>query len=161
MAYKSLYFASNISPKFTLRMQQVLLNNQHKPYFKWEYDAENKWLYMNWIGYISKENLIKAAEEILVELQQNHYAFILNDNRELCGPWDQANEWLKENWIPKVKEAGLRYFAHVLSPGIAGALSAQSFHQEVDGSFNMQLFGDMEKAQAWLKAAQKTALQNK
>jgi hypothetical protein len=142
-------------------MRHELLNNQNKPFFQWEYDAKNNWLYMNWIGYISKDNLIKAAAEVLVELQQNHYPFILNDNRELCGPWDQATDWLKENWIPKAEEAGLRYFAHVLSPGLAGALSAQSLHRKVDDCFNMQLFGDMEKAQAWLKEAQKNEFQSK
>lgn len=161
MDFKRLFFANYISPYITLLMQHVLFNNQDKPFLKWEYDAENNWLYMNWIGYASKENLIKGAVEVLEELQQKHYAFILNDNRELCGPWDQANDWLKVNWIPKAEEAGLRFFAHVLSPGIAGALSAQSFHREVNDSFNMQLFGDMKKAQAWLKEAQRTELQSK
>jgi hypothetical protein len=142
-------------------MLHELLNNQNKPFLQWEFDEKNNWIYLNWIGYISKENLLKGVLEVLDVLKEKSYPYLLNDNRELLGPWDQSNDWMEINMIPKLKEYGLKYFAHVLCTGIAGALSAQDLHRRVEDSFNMQIFGDMEKAQAWLKNAQKAELLNK
>ncbi|MFC5272192.1 hypothetical protein [Adhaeribacter terreus] len=135
-------------------MQHELLNNLNKPFLRWEYDKENNWLYLNWISFVTKDNLIKGADLVLEIIQKNHYAYILNDNRELCGPWDSSNDYLECNWISQMKEAGLQYFAHVLAPNVAGALSAQDLHRRANGIFNMQLFGDVEKAKQWLKSMQ-------
>jgi hypothetical protein len=135
-------------------MPNVLLNNQNKPFLQWNYDNENNWLYLNWIGYISKENVIKGAELALKLIQENNITYLLNDNRELQGPWGDTGDWLETYVIPKAMAAGLLYFAHVLSPGIAGALSAQDLHRRLVGTLNMQLFGNIEKATAWLKSQQ-------
>ena len=135
-------------------MPQELLNNLNKPFLRWEYDAENDWLYVDWIGFVSEENIKKGADLILKLVQEHQYAYILNDNRHLCGPWDSSNNHLECNWVPQVKEAGLRCFAHVLAPNVAGALSAQDLHRRTIGYFNMQLFGDMEKAKHWLRSMQ-------
>jgi hypothetical protein len=136
-------------------MQHELLNNQNKTFLQWEFDKENNWLYLNWIGYSSRENLIRGVEAVLKTLEEIRCPYLLNDNRELLGPWDQANDWMQTTMIPKATSFGLKYFAHVLSPGMAGALSAQDLHSRVDGSFNMQLFGEMEKAKTWLREKQK------
>lgn len=139
-------------------MQHELLNNLNKPFLRWEFDAVNNWLYLNWIGFVTKENLKKGAEIILNELEEKHYACLLNDNRELCGPWDSSVDYLREFWIPRAHEAGLKYFAHVLSPKVSGALSAQHFHRHTIGTFQMQIFGDMEKAKQWLISMQKNPI---
>ncbi|MBK0402032.1 hypothetical protein I5M27_03485 [Adhaeribacter sp. BT258] len=135
-------------------MPQELLNNLNKPFLQWEYDKENDWLYLNWIGFVSHENIIKGANLILEVVRKEHYAYILNDNRQLLGPWDRSNDHLECNWVPQVKEAGLQYFAHVLAPNVAGALSAQDLHRRTTDAFTMQIFGDVKKAEQWLKNMQ-------
>lgn len=135
-------------------MQNELLNNLNKPFLRWQFDQENNWLYLNWIGYISNENVLKGMDFVLKLLRQESYAYLLNDNRNLCGPWSGDHELIKNTLIPQMKEAGLQYLAHVLAPNVAGALSAQNFHRVMSNYINMQLFGNIEKAQQWLKSMQ-------
>src|SRR5690606_36730160 len=123
-----------------------------------KYDEENGWLYLNWIGFVSSENLKKGAELMLEIVSENQYAYILNDNRELCGPWDKSIEWLNNNWTKQISEAGLKYFAHILAPNIAGALSAQALQKGVVGLFEMQIFGNEERAISCLKTMQTASL---
>lgn len=141
-------------------MPQELLTKQGSPFFYWEFDSENNWLYLNWKGYISQENGIKATELLLELMETNHYAYVLNDNREINGPWgagESGNDWLQQTFFPKVATAGLRYFAHILAPGIASALMAQDLQRRLNGILTMQIFGEAEKARSWLKEMQRQA----
>ena len=142
-------------------MQNELFTNQGKPFLRWELDEVNNWLYLNWMGYVSKENGFRGSEEFLEILKQHHFKFLLNDNRKLEGPWgggEEGTKWLEEYLFPNAAKAGLRYFAHVLSPGMSSALMAQDLHHKINGTITMRLFGEMEKAQQWLKEMQQVTL---
>jgi hypothetical protein len=135
-------------------MQKEYQTVQGRTFLKIEYDQENNWIYCNWIGYISLDSIVSGTTALLNMIQETQCPYLLNDNRELLGPWDKANDFLENEVIPKAISLGLRYMSHVLAPNIAGALSAQDFHRRVDNKFDMHLFGDMEKAKNWLRNCQ-------
>ncbi|KAA9340741.1 hypothetical protein [Adhaeribacter soli] len=135
-------------------MQQEFKTSQGRIFLKMEYDPENNWIYCNWIGYISPDSISLSITELGNLIKEKSCPYLLNDNRELLGPWDKANEKLEKEVFPKFIEYGLRYMAHVLAPNIAGALSAQDLHRRVNNTFQMHLFGDIEKAKAWLRDCQ-------
>ena len=139
-------------------MYNELINTLGKPFFRWELDKENNWLYLNWIGYISDENGRNATKLFLELLREHQCTSVLNDNREVCGPWgggEAGSKWLQETVFPAAAALGLKYMAHIMAPGIASALMAQDLHQRITGTLTMQLFGNEEKAKAWLKSVQK------
>ena len=139
-------------------MYNELINTVGKPIFRWELDKENNWLYLNWIGYISDENGRNATKLFLELLREHQCTSVLNDNREVCGPWgggEAGSKWLQETVFPAAAALGLKYMAHIMAPGIASALMAQDLHQRINGTLTMQLFGNEEKAKAWLKSVQK------
>lgn len=134
----------------------VLKNFLDKVYCTITYDPLNKWYYADWIGYVSPENIKTGAMAYLDLMKENPSAFLLNNNQNLVGPWDKANDWLENIWVPEARAHGLRYMAHVLAPNIAAALSGQDLHRRVDSVFDMRIFGDMAKAQAWLRQVRDT-----
>jgi hypothetical protein len=77
---------------------------------------------------------------------------LLNDHQELVGRFLEANDWIAQVWTPLIMQAGLRYFAHVLSPGIFGQLSIKDLHQRIGTQFEMQFFEDIEAAKDWLRS---------
>ena len=135
-------------------MQQIFKNNLNNVFLTIEYDRTNNWIYANWIGYSSPENVKTGASAHLELMREHHCPYLLNNNKEVLGPWDKANDWLQEVWIPQARDLGLRYMAHVLAPNIAAALSGQDLQRRVDDIFEMRIFGDLPKAMAWLKQNQ-------
>jgi len=137
-------------------MQQIFKNSLNQIFLTLEYDPINNWHYANWIGYASTENIKKGAVAHLKLMREIPCPYFLNNNQELVGPWDKANNWLQEVWVPQARDLGLRYMAHILAPNISAALSGQDLHRRVDGNFEMRIFGDVDKAKAWLKQNQST-----
>ncbi len=141
-------------------MLQELTNAFGKVYLTIEHDSSNKWVYNNWIGYQTQPGIKAGADACLVPLQTNACAFLLNDNREVVGPWDHAVEWIVMDWAPRALAQGLTHFANVVSPESMAALSAQAMHLGLGGRLVMRMFGNIDDAKAWLRSEQQAASAN-
>jgi hypothetical protein len=119
-----------------------------------EHRTKEGWIYVNWMGLQSVETVREGGEAMLDMLRQTGCHKILNDNRELVGPWDNANDWVEQTWTPKMIASGLKYLALVVSFGRYGQLSARDAHQRIGDSFEMRLFDDHAKARDWLRQAE-------
>lgn len=137
-------------------MPQQLTNGFGKVYLTIEFDKLNGWVYNNWMGYQTLPGIVAGADACLVPLQQNACAYLLNDNREVIGPWDHAVEWIVKDWAPRAIALGLTHFANVVSPESMAALSAEAMHVGLGGRLQMRMFGSIEEAKAWLREARKT-----
>ena len=135
-------------------MPQELTNGFGKTYLTIDYDAANDWLYNNWIGYQTYVGIVSGADACLLPLQENRCAYLLNDNRQVVGPWDHAVEWIITNWAPRAIAQGLTHFANVVSPESLAAGSAQSMALGLNGQLQMRMFSSMDEAQQWLHKAQ-------
>ena len=138
-------------------MLTEMTNGFGKVYLTTEYDAANQWVYNNWIGYQTYTGIIAGADACLLPLRDNACAYLLNDNRQVIGPWDHAVEWIVTNWANRAAAQGLTHFAHVASPDSLAAHSAEAMHLGIGGRLQMRMFGDMAEARAWLRAAQQPA----
>ncbi|HSI91071.1 MAG TPA: hypothetical protein VK927_08140 [Adhaeribacter sp.] len=133
---------------------QQFYNNHNQVFLQLNYDADNNWVYANWIGYISEASVITGTDALLEMLAKTKCPYLLNDNRQLNGPWDKSNHYVEEEVIPRAIAFGLRHMAHILAPAVSGALSAQDLQRRTCGLLEMKLFGDMEKARKWLYSCQ-------
>ncbi|MBG8554680.1 hypothetical protein [Hymenobacter guriensis] len=123
-------------------------------YLTVQHDAANQWIYNNWQGLLSTDAVIQGCQGVLQVLHATKCPYMLNDNRAVIGSWNQANDWIEQQWMPQALAAGLTRFAHVVAPGIFGQASAEAMHQRVGNRFEMRLFQDIEAAQNWLQLAQ-------
>lgn len=138
-------------------MATELINGFGKVYLTTGYDAANQWVYNNWIGYQTYIGIIAGADACLHPLKEHACPYLLNDNRLVIGPWDHAVEWIVTDWAPRAIAQGLTHFAQVVSPESLAALSAEAMHLGIGGRLQMRMFGDIDEARAWLRAAQQAA----
>ncbi|GAB2704733.1 hypothetical protein GCM10011495_15980 [Hymenobacter frigidus] len=134
-------------------MKKEVTNLFDKVYLTIEFDEANKWIYTNWIGVLHTEKVIQGCQATLEFLREKPCPLMLNDNREVVGSWNSANDWIAQNWMPQALAMGLKRFAHIVSPGIFGQASAAEMITRVGSQFEMRLFEDMEMAKAWLREA--------
>ena len=132
-------------------MKAELKSQSGSTFLYLEYDSVNHWLYTNWIGYQSVDNVKEGFKEIINLRDKYNFVKILNDNRALIGPWDKANQWLEQEIVPIDNPAQVKYMAHVISPGIFGQLSVQDLQTRLQNKVDIKLFEDIKKAEEWLR----------
>jgi hypothetical protein len=135
-------------------VRKELTNSFGKNFIAIEYDQHHKWVYNNWIGYQMYENVLAGANACLESFIQHKCACLLNDNRQVVGPWDHATDWIATDWTPRALRAGLRFFAHVVDKQTLAGMSAEQMYRKVGHIFEMKVFDDMEEAKIWLKSCQ-------
>lgn len=112
---------------------------------------DNAFIYVNWIGIQSLETIVMGCNQVLHLLKEKPCAAILNNNREVVGPWEIAISWLSNKWVPQVKALGVRYFAHVLSYGVFGKRSFEKLKPELKLHFKVKSFDDEAMAEEWIR----------
>lgn len=133
-------------------MKREVKNQAGNTFLVLEYDLENKWLYLNWIGYQNFDNIKQGLREVWAMFRRFRFTKVLNDNRELIGPWDKANDWLQHELVPASAPIRIKYIAHVISPGIFGQLAIQDLQARLMNKVEVKLFEDINRAQDWLKS---------
>ena len=120
-------------------------------FFEAKRTPENSFIYVNWIGIQSLETVVMGGNHVLTMLRDKPCQGLLNSNRELIGSWEVAVSWLTHKWVPQAKALGLRYFAHVLSPGIYGRRSFDLFYPTLRSELEIEVFEDENSAEEWLQ----------
>lgn len=134
---------------------QELTSSTGKTYLTIHYDEQHHWVYNDWNGYVSPDNVKQGSRAVLNAIVQYSAALGLNDNRHLVGRWDDAVEWIEQEWIPNAAAAGLRYYAHVVNADAFAAASSGEMLSRVQGRFQMRIFSDYSEARDWLIACRK------
>lgn len=130
-------------------MKQELKSSLGRAYVTIEDDARNRWITVNWVGYLTAESIKAGALAYTQALAEAGYHHVLNDTRQVIGPWDHSVEWVVNEWAPNAARAGLRFFAMITKPESMADKTAASFYDQLD-AFQMQTFDDPEKARQWL-----------
>lgn len=138
-------------------MPHELINGFGKVYLTITYDAANSWVCNTWVGYQTYVGIVAGADACLAPLREQQCAYLLNDNRQVIGPWDHAVEWIVTSWAPRAIAQGVTHFANVVSPESLAANSAQAMALGLEGQLRVHMFGSMQEAQEWLREAQRQA----
>jgi hypothetical protein len=121
-----------------------------------EFDVDGKFIYANWKGFQTVDNVKFGAEKMLDFMKQKKCTRVLNDNRLVTGPWQGAAEWAAKEWFPRMFGAGLTHFAWIQSTSVFSQLSAEKALSETDESWKTQgirTFDDPEVARRWVLAS--------
>jgi hypothetical protein len=124
-------------------------------YYEASYDVAKNYILSDWTGFVTVDEVKKAADaglDVFLSLQGT-CTKMLNSNEKLQGSWDEANEWIANNWMPRALQGGLKYFAHVVSPDVFAQLAAETLEQNFkEAGFTMRTFGNRKEAESWLLA---------
>jgi hypothetical protein len=138
-------------------MKTELQDSSGRLYMSTVYDAANHWVYNTWIGEQSYLGVVAAAEACLALLKKHPCAYLISDNRQGIGTWDEVLEWVTHHWTPRAMAAGLTHFAQVVSVDSAAAYSSEMMRTNLEEKFQMRTFTVLAEAQAWLHKAQQTS----
>lgn len=121
-----------------------------KVYLTIEVDTENRWIFTDWQGYLTAENIKTGATAYVNALAKAGFSCVLNDTRSVRGPWDHSMDWVLNEWAPSAAQAGLRYFAMITTPETLADSSNATFYAQLT-AFEAQLFDNLVDARAWLR----------
>ncbi|MDX5422647.1 MAG: hypothetical protein LPK07_00260 [Hymenobacteraceae bacterium] len=120
-------------------------------YIAIEYCPEDNWLYVNWRGYVNFDTVSAGCEEILKCLKNYQCAKVLNDNTNVEGIWSGASKWVGQDWMPRMREAGLQHFAWVYSPSTLSRLSTDKSIKNTSEKELIKTFESVVEAEDWLR----------
>ncbi|WP_461489473.1 hypothetical protein [Pontibacter sp. HJ8] len=103
-----------------------------------------------WSGHITANDVVCAAQAYLELLRSSGCPKLMNDKSDITGDWQEANDWIQFEWMPKAVAAGLRYMAHVYSHNMFSRLSARDLLTRLTPELCMQNFNEREEAEIWL-----------
>jgi hypothetical protein len=138
---------------------QELKSPTNRVYLTITVDHVNRWVAVNWQGYLTKESIQTGAQAYTQALADSGYACVLNDTRDVRGPWDHSLEWVINEWAPRAAAAGLKYFAMITTPDSFAEESASAFYQQLT-AFEAKVFDRPDTAQQWLRQHAQVASNN-
>ncbi|MGV3539165.1 MAG: hypothetical protein ACO1OQ_05100 [Rufibacter sp.] len=129
---------------------------------KWEITSAHAQIYLKyvpeedlclvkWCGHISSEECIKTAQLFLEIQKKEHCSKIFNDKREVTGDWEDANDFLEYEWLPKAVAGGLRCFAMVMPKDLHDLNAHLELEKRMSEQCQVKLFREAETAKEWLK----------
>jgi len=119
-------------------------------YLTIETDHKNRWIFVDWKGYLTTESIKTGAEAYTTALADSGFSCVLNDTRSVRGPWDHSMDWVINEWAPNAARAGLKHFAMVTTPETLADSSAAKFYAQLT-AFHAEVFDNLEDAQEWLR----------
>lgn len=131
-------------------MRQELKSALGRTYLTVEPDPTNRWINVNWMGYLTGDNIRTGAAAYTAALAKSGYNAVLNDTREVLGPWEHSLDWVINTWAPQAAAAGLTHFAMVTTRETMADATAVNFYRQLT-AFKAELFADKEEARRWLR----------
>ncbi|EJF08140.1 MULTISPECIES: hypothetical protein [Pontibacter] len=131
-------------------MKKELKNPFGRVYLTIEVNAKNRWVHVNWMGYLTEENIKTGAQAYTDALAEAGYNCVLNDTRLIIGGWDHSLSWVLNEWSPRAARAGLKYFAMITTPETFAESTAASFYNNLK-AFTAKVFDDKNSAEEWLR----------
>ncbi|GAA4001027.1 hypothetical protein GCM10022408_10250 [Hymenobacter fastidiosus] len=138
-------------------MKLELKSSLGRPYITIEDDAANRWITVDWVGYLTADSIKAGAHAYTTALAQSGFHCVLNDTRKVLGPWDHSMDWVINVWAPNAAAAGLRYFAMITTPDSMADASAATFYAQLK-AFEARVFSNETDAMAaWLRTVRNPA----
>ena len=131
-------------------MIQELKSPTGRVFITIETDQENRWIAVNWMGYLTADSIKAGAHAYTAALAESGFSCVLNDTRAVRGPWDHSLEWVINEWAPNAAAAGLKHFAMISEPASLADGSAAKFYAQLT-AFQGKVFSELDPARAWLR----------
>ncbi|RYY34037.1 MAG: PAS domain-containing sensor histidine kinase [Sphingobacteriaceae bacterium] len=114
------------------------------------YNKDAQYLRLNWRGFHSLHTVKAGCMRAIDALEKYHCHMILNDNTDVMGSWEDAVDWVSNEFFPAIEKAGLQYMAWVYSPSTFSRLSADLTIETIKANIVVKTFDNEEPAKHWL-----------
>jgi PAS domain S-box-containing protein len=125
------------------------------PGIRVEYDAAARYAIAEWEGFHSLHSIKTGCLKLLTVVSDNRAKYILNNNADIMGTWNEAVDWVANEFFPMLEKAGVTHIAWVYSPSAFGKLSADMTIANINGNITVNTFKDTIAAKKWLNQMNK------
>ena len=132
-------------------MEKILKRPSGSPFVKITYMPAEKYIFVDWDGYLDVELVKQGSEELLKMIKDTKVQKTLISNEKVTGPWMKANDWYATDWNPRAKTAGLKYMSVIVSDNIFAQVSLQGFEKVNNGNYMVHTHCDKKVAKEWLQ----------
>ncbi len=129
-------------------MEELLFSDKNIQIY---YLDQDQWLYVNWVGFQTVRSVMDGCEQMLTLLKEKDCAKVLNDNTYVEGIWSGAARWGADSWFPRMREAGLEWFAWVYAQSVLSQLSTNKTLSLMEPHY-IRTFYDLEEAKDSLRS---------
>lgn len=131
--------------------KKICVREDGNPYFEMEVWEGLTYFICYWFGYTDFEK-VKSGSEVILEIASRwNRKGILVDSSGEEGPWNDANNWINTNWLPRIFQTGIEKIAIVLSQNIFSVVSAREHAESAQSlGFPVKVFSDKNQAIQWL-----------
>jgi PAS domain S-box-containing protein len=116
------------------------------------FNKKDRRLDSDWTGFQDLASVKQGCLLLLEYVKKHKTDRIVNDNSNVTGTWSEASDWVGNVWFPLMEKAGLKFFAHILSPNIFAQLSAKKSIDIMAGIITTQYFTDLVSAREWIES---------
>ncbi|WP_400193052.1 hypothetical protein [Hymenobacter sp. B81] len=114
------------------------------------YDADNRWLYADWLGEHDQDSSQRCCLLLLEALRAHPCSRILNDNSNITRTSVQLTLW-GSWWLDEMLAAGLRHIAWVYPRDFAARQATEAVVRFIQRPV-VATFDDVASAYFWLQA---------
>jgi len=115
-----------------------------------EYLETENYIYVAFIGLQSLPVLMEAGEIALRIFREKDCSKYLSDNTRMVGGKTFAESYIRDNFIPKAMESGLKCLAYVVPPRSINIRSVEHLELEFPPELDFMLFDNVADARYWL-----------
>jgi hypothetical protein len=123
-------------------------------YVSIRWNSSGGWVIAEWKGWANSSELRAAYEQALLAVVDNRASKWLLDGRELRAVVEADQRWLADDWVPRMRGAGVRHTAIVRPKSeiaTVGIERVQATHNL--NSQQRRVFTTLEEAEEWLLKA--------
>ena len=114
------------------------------------HDVANDWLFADWRGTLSLEQVQAGCLTIAQCFLERSYARVLNSNCDVVSMSADTPQWLARDYLPHLGLAGIEYLAWVCAPSLLLKHLANESVRRLQTP-TVALFDDVADAYAWLR----------
>lgn len=144
-------FKLPLTPHHPIEAEIRTKNHYKDKYIAISCNEGDEIMHVEWTGYQDMRSVKHGGSLMIDYLKYNNCSKVFNDNRLVLGTWSEASDWAAEVWLPLMEQAGLKYFAWVLSPSAFSQLSAKKSVANDDKTSDILFFNQADEAMDWLK----------
>ena len=104
-----------------------------------------------WDQFAAGQEFRDGANHLLEIIKREDKSKLLVDTSGIKAHDDADKEWLQEEWMPKIIEAGIEYSVSVTADSVIAEMEMEEFvDQAAHMDFTYVLAGDMAEAREWI-----------
>jgi PAS domain S-box-containing protein len=117
---------------------------------KISFNKDAKYVVTSWYGFQSLHSIKSGCLKILKAVVDNNCRMILNDNTGVIGTWNEAVEWVVNEYFPMLQNANVTHIAWVYSKSTFSRLSTDLTLNSLAGGIITKTFNNKKAADRWL-----------